>query len=144
MTTLIVPKNPSLNCKRIGKAKFFRVKFSKNTDKLQRFQGINSNFAITQSVNMTNNDDFQDIKEALNKGQLDKAQLLAQKMQKEQGESALLFYWQGKIHMKRANWSDAMTCFLHAEELDPESPAKECRLMLHDIMEFYNKDMYNQ
>lgn len=82
MTTLIFPKNPSLNCKRIGKAKFFRVKFSKNTDKLLCFQGINSNFAITQSVNMTNNDDFQDIKEALNEGQLDKAQLLAQKLQK--------------------------------------------------------------
>lgn len=108
------------------------------------FQGINRNFALTQIVNMTNNNDFQDIKEALNNGLLDKALQLAQKQQEEQGDSAMLFYWQGKIHMKKANWSEAMNSFLHAEALDPESPAKECRLMLCDIMEFYNKDMYNQ
>mgnify|MGYP000650462482 CR=1 FL=1 len=31
-----------------------------------------------------------------------------------------------------------------AHELEPEGPAKECRLKLIDIMEFCNKDMFNQ
>ncbi len=46
--------------------------------------------------------------------------------------------------MKQSAWTKAISSFLKAEELEPEGPAKECRLMLIDIMEFYNKDMFNQ
>ena len=46
--------------------------------------------------------------------------------------------------MKRSQWTEAIGCFLKAEELDPEGPAAESKRMLQDILDFYNKDMYNQ
>ena len=51
---------------------------------------------------------------------------------------------QNALYMKQSAWTKAISSFLKAEELEPEGPAKECRLMLIDIMEFYNKDMFNQ
>lgn len=43
---------------------------------------------------------------------------------------------EGKLH-------DALSCFLKAEELDPQSPAVEARKMLESIFNFYCKDIYN-
>ena len=57
---------------------------------------------------------------------------------------ARLHYLKGSAYMKKGDWRGAINCFLESEELDPESPAKEAREMLYDILEFYNKDMYNQ
>lgn len=86
----------------------------------------------------------QDILSALQTDDLAEAQRLIEIRQREQGHSADLFYLQGKLRMKHSQWGEAISCFLRAEELDPESPARECRLMLNEIMAFYNKDMYNQ
>lgn len=60
------------------------------------------------------------------------------------GENATLHYLQGRAFMKESDWGRAISSFKRAEELDPDSPARECRLMLNDIMDFFNKDMYNQ
>lgn len=60
------------------------------------------------------------------------------------GNDANLYYLKGNAYMKLGNWPQAINCFLHAEELDQDSPAVEARKMLQNIMEFYNKDMYNQ
>ena len=81
---------------------------------------------------------------ALAAGQLDKAQERIDMEKSRDNLSAQLFYLEGKLQMKRSNWGKAISCFLKAEEMDPEGPAKECLLMLNDIMAFYNKDMYNQ
>lgn len=81
---------------------------------------------------------------ALNAGELDKAQALIG-CEKQSGHlTAQLFYLEGKLHMKRSNWGEAISCFLKADEMEPDGPAKQCLLMLNDIMAFYNKDMYNQ
>ncbi len=55
-----------------------------------------------------------------------------------------LYYLQGKIHLRNGEWQAATNAFLHAQDLNPESPAKEQLAMIKDIMDFYNKDMYNQ
>jgi len=60
------------------------------------------------------------------------------------GGNATLHYLQGRAFMKESKWGQAISSFKRAEELDPDSPARECRLMLNDIMDFFNKDMYNQ
>ena len=49
-----------------------------------------------------------------------------------------------RLYMKRSQWTEAIGCFLKSEELDPEGPAAESKRMLQDILDFYNKDMYNQ
>lgn len=62
----------------------------------------------------------------------------------EQGESATLYCLEGKAHMKRSDWRNAQNAFLKANQLEPDGPAQEYLHMLGSIMDFYNKDMYNQ
>lgn len=63
---------------------------------------------------------------------------------RQTSEDAFLYYLSGKAQMKLGNWGKAISDFLHSEQLDEDSPAVESRKMLEDIMQFYNKDMYNQ
>ncbi len=81
---------------------------------------------------------------ALTTDQLNEAQEWIDKEKKCHPPTAHLFYLEGKLHMKRSNWGEAISCFLKAEEMEPDGPSKQCLLMLNDIMAFYNKDMYNQ
>ena len=62
----------------------------------------------------------------------------------EGADKARLYYLEGRAYMKRSQWTEAIGCFLKSEELDPEGPAAESKRMLQDILDFYNKDMYNQ
>lgn len=55
-----------------------------------------------------------------------------------------LFYLYGNAWRKKGNWKKALENYLEAMSLNPQSPAKEAHRMLMDILEFYNKDMYNQ
>lgn len=88
---------------------------------------------------------YQDICTALEKNQLDKAlQLIELKLRTESMPNATLLYLKGKVYMKLSDWGKAISFFLKSEELEPNGPARQCRLMLNDIMAFYNKDMYNQ
>ena len=59
-------------------------------------------------------------------------------------QDARMHLLHGKLMMKESRWGDAISCFLKAEAIEPDGPAREAREMLTDIMDFYNKDMYNQ
>ena len=54
------------------------------------------------------------------------------------------FYLLGNAYRKQGNWQMALNNYLEAIEKNPESPAVNAKKMLMDILEFYNKDMYNQ
>ena len=54
------------------------------------------------------------------------------------------FYLLGNVHRKRGDWQMALNNYLEAIELNPQSPAVHAKQMLMDILNFYNKDMYNQ
>lgn len=96
-------------------------------------------------LNMTQNDSFHNIKVFLEANKLEEAQrLIEEESKKMLTPSARLYYLQGKLSMKKSDWGSAISNFLKAEELDPNGPARQCRLMLNDIMAFYNKDMFNQ
>lgn len=101
-------------------------------------------FAIIKQRYMANHSIFQLINDALVSNNPHKAHRLISIAESENGKSAKLFYLQGKTYMKESKWGEAISCFNQAEALDPKSPAHECRLMLNDIMAFFNKDMYNQ
>ena len=47
-------------------------------------------------------------------------------------------------YRKLGDWQMALNNYLEAIALNPESPAVQARAMAMDILEFYNKDMYNQ
>lgn len=55
-----------------------------------------------------------------------------------------LFYLRGNAYRKQGNWQQALNNYLEAISLNPQSPAVEAHRMLMEILEFYNKDMYNQ
>ena len=55
-----------------------------------------------------------------------------------------LFYLLGNAWRKKGNWQMAINNSLQAVHLNPESPAQQALEIDNEILEFYNKDMYNQ
>ena len=55
-----------------------------------------------------------------------------------------LFYLLGNAWRKKGNWQMAMNNYLEAIQLNPESPARQALDIANEILDFYNKDMYNQ
>ena len=53
------------------------------------------------------------------------------------------FYLKGNEYRRQGNWQEAINCYLEAIERDPDSPAVHAKQMLDDILNYYNKDMYN-
>lgn len=80
---------------------------------------------------------------AIEEGHLSEALALWKEAHEAEGGTAMLLYLKGRMAMKQGLWDEAITCFSQAEDLDPQSPAKEARQMLDDIMCFYHKDLYN-
>ena len=54
------------------------------------------------------------------------------------------YYLLGNAYRKQGNWQMALNNYLEAMERNPESPAVQAHQMMMDILNFYNKDMYNQ
>ena len=55
-----------------------------------------------------------------------------------------VYYLLGNAYRKMGNWQGALNNYQDAININPESPAKEAREMIMDILNFYNKDMFNQ
>lgn len=53
------------------------------------------------------------------------------------------WYRRGNAFRKQADWQHALSCYMEAIALDPESPAVQAKEMLENILNFYNKDAYN-
>jgi tetratricopeptide (TPR) repeat protein len=84
-------------------------------------------------------------KELIGKGEVDSAiQLLNQCIANHEACTDEPFYLLGNAYRKQGNWQMALNNYLEAIEKNPESPAVNAKKMLMDILEFYNKDMYNQ
>ena len=84
-------------------------------------------------------------KELIGKGKVDSAiQLLNQCIENHEACTDEPFYLLGNAYRKQGNWQMALNNYLEAIEKNPDSPAVNAKKMLMDILEFYNKDMYNQ
>ncbi len=55
-----------------------------------------------------------------------------------------VYYLRGNAYRKQGNWQQALNNYQQAIDLNPESPASHARQMVLNILNFYNKDMYNQ
>ena len=55
-----------------------------------------------------------------------------------------VFYLLGNAYRKKGDWQNAISNYLEAMELNPDSPAKNAYAIANDILDFFNKDMYNQ
>lgn len=54
------------------------------------------------------------------------------------------YYLKGNAYRKLGNWQQALNNYQLATDINPESPAKEARKMVIEILNFYHKDMFNQ
>ena len=88
---------------------------------------------------------FSTIKEQINEGLLSEAtERLQQIIQTDIKHADQAHYLLGNIYRKRGDWQGALNHYQEAIDLNPNSPAKEARSMAMDILNFYNKDMFNQ
>ena len=84
-------------------------------------------------------------KELIGKGEVESAiNILNQCIAYHKACSDEPYYLLGNAYRKQGNWQMALNNYLEAIEKNPESPAVNAKKMLMDILEFYNKDMYNQ
>lgn len=54
-----------------------------------------------------------------------------------------LYFLRGNAYRKMNSWKNAMTDYCKAVSLNPDSPAAEAYKASLEILEFYNKDMFN-
>ena len=54
------------------------------------------------------------------------------------------YYLLGNAHRKKGDWQKAINNFLEAMGINPGSPAANAHAIANEILDFYNKDMYNQ
>ncbi len=87
----------------------------------------------------------EDIQLALNNQDADKAIDIANNLIAiKEAPLDRIYYLLGNAHRKKGDWQNAINNYLEAIAINPESPAKEAYMMANDILDFFNKDMYNQ
>ena len=88
--------------------------------------------------------DFDKIQKDIEQNKIDTAIEQLEGLIKENPSNDNLYYLLGNAYRKSGNWQMAINNYLEALDINPASPAGEAKDMLVDILEFYNKDMYNQ
>lgn len=90
------------------------------------------------------NEKLTQIKLLINKGELETAiNQLSQLIETNKANDEP-YYLLGNAYRKQGNWQLALNNYLEAIERNPEGPAVQAYQMMMDILNFYNKDMYNQ
>ena len=85
------------------------------------------------------------IKELINQGSVEGAiQRLDQMLQTDFPGKDEAYYLRGNAYRKLGNWQQALNNYRYAIDLNPESPAQQAHQIVMDILNFFNKDMYNQ
>jgi len=88
-------------------------------------------------------EDFEKIKQLLITGETDKAISLLIDFIDKNPSSDEAFFLLGNAYRKKENWELALNNYRQAMDLNPDSPAKHAYKMVIDILNFYNKDMFN-
>ena len=90
-------------------------------------------------------ENLSNIRELIQEGKLTIAiEKLSAYIQSDVTDNDEPYYLLGNAFRKQGNWQLALNNYLEAMERNPESPAVQAHKMAMDILNFYNKDMYNQ
>ena len=88
---------------------------------------------------------LKEIKDWIDEGNVDIAVSRLNQLLNQQPEDADdIYYLLGNAFRKQGDWQGALNNYQEAIDINPESPAKDARAMMMDILNFYNKDMFNQ
>ena len=86
-----------------------------------------------------------DIKKLIERGETDTAiNALTNFIGNHQGSKDEAYYLLGNAYRKKGDIRQALNNYLTAMDLNPDSPAQIAHDQLISIMNFYNKDMFNQ
>lgn len=77
------------------------------------------------------------------KSQIDEISARIGEPDADAGAVASLYYERGRLYWRIGDRGAAMSDYAAAVHLDPDSPAATALKMASDIMDFYNKDLYN-
>lgn len=53
------------------------------------------------------------------------------------------YFLLGNAYCKKSNWQQAINAYCQAININPESPAKLAYDRVNEILDFYNRDIYN-
>lgn len=85
-----------------------------------------------------------DIKKLIEQGEIERAINALTIFIEANNDNDEAYYLLGNAYRKMGDWQRALNNYLEAIERNPKSPAVQAHDMLMDILNFYNKDMYNQ
>lgn len=84
------------------------------------------------------------IKQLITDGKTNEAIRLLDEYIEKNASSDEAFYLRGNAYRKEGNIRMALNNYLTAMDLNPDSPARIAHNQLISILNFYNKDMFNQ
>ena len=84
------------------------------------------------------------IKQLISEGKTDEAIFLLEEFSEKNKTSDEAYYLKGNAYRKKGDVRQALNNYLIAIELNPNSPAVIAHNQMISILNFYNKDMYNQ
>ena len=85
------------------------------------------------------------VKNLMDSGRIEEAiALLDEAIASADGKLDELYYERGNAYWKLQDWKNCLDSYAMAVAVNPESPAAEARRMVEEILQFFNKDMYNQ
>jgi tetratricopeptide (TPR) repeat protein len=92
-----------------------------------------------------NMEDFAAVEKLLAQERTDEAiNILNEYIASSPAPSDRAYYLLGNAFRKKGDWQGAINNYLCAMEINPDSPARNAYIMANEILDFYNKDMYNQ
>ncbi|MDR1724795.1 MAG: hypothetical protein LBR28_00170 [Bacteroidales bacterium] len=86
---------------------------------------------------------YTEIRDLIDKFKYDKAIILLDSLIKSGKATDITYYIKGNIYRRQNDWKNAIDNYSIAIELNSESPAVTAKEMVINILNFYNKDMYN-
>ncbi len=86
---------------------------------------------------------MEEVKALLEEGKVDEAIAILQRMREERPDDDAVRYELGNAYWKKQDWKHCLDNYTEAIRLNPGSPAVEMKKMVMDILQFYNKEMYN-
>ena len=85
------------------------------------------------------------IKQLINQGNVEQAiPQLDKILQSDFPGKDEAYYLRGNAYRKQGNWQQALNNYQYAIDLNPDSPSRQAYNNVIDILNFFNKDMYNQ
>ena len=84
------------------------------------------------------------IKQLISEGKTDEAIFLLEELIEKNKTSDAAYYLKGRADRTKGDVRQALNNYLIAIELNPNSPAVIAHNQMISILNFYNKDMYNQ